>query len=502
MLTAKQFGPNFANMAGISKLMLGVALGALGLVPSCAVDDGEDPAIDATNQALADSAADVADLHVCDIGEHLHCHAHVQASKTTGWIRANAAGPQIAYGPSDLQSAYNINPAKMVATAPVVAVTDAYGYASLESDLAMYRSHYGLPPCTVASGCLTILNGTGQTSPLPGPPPANDDWTIETALDVDMVSAACPGCKIVVVQATDDKGTGLFDNQDVAVAAGTTVISNSWGGPEAKAATDTTNIAATQAQEQSFVSATAAKIAIFVSAGDHGYDDLNPGSPAQGPGYPATSAHAIAVGGTSLVRDVTSPRGWSETAWSDGGSACSFSITKPAYQTDSPCTLKATVDIAAVGDLNTGLAVYNSKAGGWIVVGGTSASSPFVAALFAASGLGNQTSGAFIQQNAAALNDITTGTTGTCPTGMEKLCTAGAGWDGPTGWGTPNQAKLAPATAPTPTPAPAPTTGGNDGTTPDNGPSVAGGCSTTGGGSGLGAGLVLALVIGARRRRR
>jgi MYXO-CTERM domain-containing protein len=501
MLTAPQFVSNSERMAGISKLVLGVVLGLVGLTPSCAVDDGTDPAIDPTIATAAQSLAanDAADLHVCDLGAKLHCHAHVQVSKTTGWIRANAAAPMIAYGPADLQSAYNIHPDKMVATAPVVAITDAYGYPNLESDLAAYRSHYGLPACSVASGCLTILNETGQATPLPGPPPTTDDWTIETALDVDMISAACPGCKIVVVQATDDQGNGLFNGQAAAVAAGATVISNSWGGPEAANAKDTKNIQATQGMESFFTGAMTAKIATFVSAGDHGYDDLNTGSPAPGPGYPATSAYTIAVGGTSLVRDVTSARGWSETAWKDGGSACSYSIAKPAYQTDSPCTLKATSDIAAVGDLNTGLAVYNQGAGGWIVVGGTSASSPFVAAVFAASGLGSQASGAYIQQNAAALNDITVGTNGTCPAGMEKLCTAAAGWDGPTGWGTPNQGKLAPATVPAPTPAP---TSGSDGTTDDNGPSVGGGCATTGGGSGLAAGLVIALAIGARRRRR
>ncbi|HEY1558004.1 MAG TPA: hypothetical protein VGF94_24410, partial [Kofleriaceae bacterium] len=140
---------------------------------------------------------------VCS-GGVVRCFAHVHAT-ATGHLKAYAA-PQ-GFGPADIQSAYNIDPARVVpATAPTVAVIDAYGYPSLESDLAAYRAQYGLPACTSASGCLKIVNQTGQATPLPGNAPQGDDWTIETALDVDMVSAGCPSCKILVVQATDDQG--------------------------------------------------------------------------------------------------------------------------------------------------------------------------------------------------------------------------------------------------------------------------------------------------------
>src|SRR5262249_40151548 len=143
-----------------------------------------------------------------------------------------------------------------------------------------------LPACTTASGCLKIVNQTGGTT-LPGAPPANDDWTVETALDVDMASAACPTCKIIVVQATDDQGDGLFIANNVPATMGATVASNSWGGPEQPGTSLTT-------YEAYF---NHAGIAVFVSAGDSGYNDGG-----QGPDYPATSAYVIAVGGTSLAK--------------------------------------------------------------------------------------------------------------------------------------------------------------------------------------------------------
>src|SRR6185436_15079442 len=222
-----------------------------------------------------------------------------------------------------------------------------------------------------------------------------------------------------------------------------------------------------------------------VSAGDLGYNDGN-----QGPDYPATSAHAVAVGGTRLVRDA-SARGWAETAWVKGGSACSLFIPKPAYQTASPCAKKATADIAAVGDPATGVAVYNTRAGGWTVVGGTSASAPFIAGIYAATGNGAQTSGAFLASNPGKLHDVLTGRNGTCPSPL--LCNAAAGWDGPTGYGTPNASALMP-----PGLQPPPSSDGSGAPGGDEG-EVSGGCST---GGGAGAGMLVALAALARRRRR
>jgi len=383
----------------------------LGLVTSCIADSDAQPS-DLTMDRVADGAIPTA--AACTNPGGKRCFAHVQAT-AEGHLRAfdTPAG----FAPADLQAAYQIPVA--IAGHPTIGLIDAYGYDALESDLAMYRSQFGLPPCTTANGCLKIVNQNGDPSPLPGPPPAGNDWTLETALDVDMASAACPSCYLLVVQADDDKGNGLELGQGVAAQQGAAVISNSWGGPEQQGVS-------LDAEETYFDQ----PVAVFVAAGDNGYDDGG-----AGPDYPGTSAHTIAVGGTTLQKD-SSARGWTETAWALGGSACSLSIAKPAYQSNTSCSFKATTDIAAVGDPQTGMAAFDSKNGGWGVVGGTSAATPLVAGIFAATGNGDKISGGFIMQNAAKLNDVTGGANGTCGGGI--LCNAGPGWDGPTGYGTPN----------------------------------------------------------------
>lgn len=336
------------------------------------------------------------------------------------------ATPQ-GYGPSDLQSAYNLDVSTSVQA--TIGIAAAYGYANIETDLAAYRSQFGLPACTIASGCLTVLNQEGQTSPLPAAPPANDDWTQETALDMDMASTGCPSCKILVIQADNDTGGGLLTVNNVAATMGATVMSNSWGTVEQQFASDIGSV------EGYF---NHPGVAYFTSTGDDGYDIGG-----QGPDYPSTSAYVTAVGGTTLLQDSTSFRGWSETAWSGGGASCSALIAKPSWQKTSPCTFRAAADIAANADPGTPVAVYNTDAGGWTVVGGTSASSPLVAAMYAQTHNGSATAELPYK---LALFDVTSGSDGTCG---NSLCNAGVGWDGPTGNGTPNGAVLAGAKAPT-----------------------------------------------------
>jgi hypothetical protein len=343
------------------------------------------------------------------------CHALVRT--TNGAIHVDAT-PQ-GFGPADLQAAYRVLYA--ASTTPTIAVVDAYNYSALESDLGMYRAQFGLPTCTIANGCLRIVNENGQPSPMPPDAPANDDWTVETALDVDMASAACPQCKLLVVLASSTQLSDLVPSQRTAVQLGATVVSDSWGG------VDTANHPVTEPYFDH------AGVPTFVSAGDDGY---NQGG--MGPHYPSTSAFVIAVGGTRLVRD-GSARGWSEVAWTNGGSSCSTAIPKPAYQPASPCAFRAASDVAAVADTASPVAVYNANHGGWIEVGGTSASAPLVAGMVAASGLAPQVSAAWFAQHASLLHDVTSGTNGSCGS---VICNAGPGWDGPTGFGTPDMTAL------------------------------------------------------------
>ncbi|MEO7177449.1 MAG: hypothetical protein ABIW83_01260, partial [Allosphingosinicella sp.] len=221
---------------------------------------------------------------------------------------------------------------------------------------------------------------------------------------------------IVLVQAS----TASFANLATAVRTaaampGVTAISNSYGGGEAGSAS----------YEASY---NQPGKAVTVSSGDSGY----------GVEFPATSPHVIAVGGTHLVR-AANTRGWTETVWSSGGSGCSTVYAKPSFQTDALCTMRMEADVSAVGDPNTGVAVYGPttrRASGWLVFGGTSVSAPIIAGIYGVTGHGAANGAANIYANAGLLNDVTSGTNGTC--GGTYFCTAGVGYDGPTGMGTPN----------------------------------------------------------------
>jgi hypothetical protein len=178
-----------------------------------------------------------------------------------------------------------------------------------------------------------------------------------------------------------------------------------------------------------------APILLIASAGDNGY----------GVQYPASSPNVVAVGGTSLYQ-AGNARGWSETVWgypnatpvSGTGSGCSAYETKPSWQTDVGCSNRMVADVSAVADPNTGVAIYDTyNASGWQVIGGTSASAPIIAGVYGLSGGAlSATAAQGIYQNASALFDVTSGSNGTCSPAY--LCTGAAGYDGPTGNGTPN----------------------------------------------------------------
>lgn len=399
-----------------------LATGSLVLASCVGMDEPNDD--DDSQQAdELDGTPQMPHVAVCN-GGRFRCKSHIRTDET-GRIapRATPAG----LGPADFASAYKLNAART--STATIAIVDAFNYPNAESDLAAYRSQFGLPPCTRANGCLTIVNQNGATSPLPGNAPAGDDWTIEAALDLDMASAACPSCKLVLFEAQDDQGDGLFIAQNAAAArAGVVAISNSWGEPSPgnDATLDTQFFTHTQG------------VNVFVSSGDSG----NTGNAGD---YPSTSEHVIAVGGTHLVRS-TAARGWTETVWRGAGSTCSRVLPKPAFQNaaiaSSICTRRAASDVSAVADPNTGVAVFNAGAGGFIVVGGTSASSPLVAGIFARYGIsGASHDASFAYNHTTEFFDITSGNNGRCTT---ALCRARAGWDGPTGIGSPNGAVLAP----------------------------------------------------------
>ena len=265
------------------------------------------------------------------------------------------------------------------------------------------------------------MNERGAAAPLPDPDPG---WGLEISLDLDAVSAACPRCHILLVEADNASILDLGPAVDTAVALGADAVSNSYG--------SIGEFSGEQYFERYYHHR---GVAITVASGDYGYGNgallINSIS------YPAASEFVTAVGGTSLTR-ADNARGWQESAWSDGGSGCSAYICKPGWQHDRLCSKRTVADVAAVADPQTGLAVYDTYGfPGWLVVGATSASAPIVAGVYGLAG--NTTSlrdGSFPYSATTSLFDITAGANGAC--GGTYLCTAIPGFDGPTGLGTPN----------------------------------------------------------------
>ncbi|MFD8305788.1 peptidase S8 [Streptomyces sp. NPDC059690] len=345
-----------------------------------------------------------------------------QAARTGVTPKAADAATPSGYGPTNLQSAYGLTAAAASnGSGETIAIVDAYNDPNAESDLATYRSYYGLSACTTANGCFKKVSQTGSTTSLPS---SDAGWSEEISLDLDMASAVCPKCNILLVEATSATMANLGKAVNEAVTLGAKYVSNSYGGSESSSDTS---------YDSSYFNHPG--VAITVSAGDSGY----------GAEYPAASRYVTSVGGTALKTSSTS-RGWTETVWKTSstegtGSGCSSYDTKPSWQTDTGCAKRTIADVSAVADPATGVSVYDSYGvtAGWYTFGGTSASSPIIAAVYALAGTPSSSSYPasfpYAKAGTSALNDVTSGNNGSCTT--TYLCTAQTGYDGPTGWGTP-----------------------------------------------------------------
>lgn len=337
------------------------------------------------------------------------CDAHV---RTDANLRPLATTGPTGYSPQQLRTAYGITASGSSGT--TVAVVDAYAHPNALSDLNAYRSQFGLGPAN-----LTQINQDGGAITNVQ---ADVGWGQEEMLDLEMVSAMCPSCHILYVGAYSNSFNDLATAVNRAATAGATVISNSYGGREFNG-------------EQTLAAAYShAGVAITASSGDSGY----------GPQVPAAFNTLTAVGGTHLTLNANGTRS-GETVWSGAGSGCSAYIGKPSWQHDTACSRRTIADVAAVADPATGVSVYDSfgSSGGanWYVFGGTSVAAPLIGGIYA---LGS-TAGVPAQlayANASALFDVTSGSNGRCTRGKNKtgayLCTGVAGYDGPTGNGTPN----------------------------------------------------------------
>ncbi|MCD0484525.1 S53 family peptidase [Streptacidiphilus sp. ASG 303] len=388
--------------------LFGIGTAALTAIPLALLG----PAATASNAATLPAQATAHSCATAQAGA-ASCNAIVRTD-IAPLRKASPNATPSGYGPSSLQSAYNL-PSSTAGAGRTVAIVDAYDDPTAEADLGVYRSQYGLPACTTANGCFKKIDQNGGTHY----PRTNGGWAQEISLDIDMVSAVCPNCHILLVEAKSASFADLGAAVNRAAATpGVVAISNSYSGSDA-------------ADSSYGAYYNHPGIALTASSGDSGY----------GAGYPASSHYVTAVGGTSLT-SASNARGWTETAWSGAGSGCSSynAALSAAASFGTGCSMRAEADVSAVADPATGVAVYDSTSyqgrSGWLVFGGTSVSSPVIASVYALAGNTSSIDNNYPYTHSSSLWDVTSGSNGTCPT--SQWCNARAGWDGPTGLGTPN----------------------------------------------------------------
>jgi len=358
--------------------------------------------------APADAASQAA-FH----SEHVCARASAGYASCMALVRTDMKGRPLAtggpsgYGPANLQAAYGLGGTS--GSGRTVAIVDAYDDPTAASDLNVYRSQFGLPAC--GAGCFTKVNQSGGTTY----PRANGGWAQEISLDLDMVSAICPDCHILLVEASSSSLANLATAVGYAASVkGVVAISNSYGG------SDGTN-------NSNYENAAKGGIAVTASTGDNGY----------GVESPASYSDVVAVGGTTLNKSGST---YSETAWSGAGSGCSTYNANPGWQSGTSCLKKANADVSAVANPNTGVSVYDSTQyqgrAGWLVFGGTSVASPIIASVYALADNFGSSAGQYTWTHSSGnLHDVSSGSNGSCSTAV--WCHAGTGWDGPTGLGTP-----------------------------------------------------------------
>lgn len=312
-------------------------------------------------------------------GANLACTLTFQADAANCTVAINTTIPPLSDAtapanllaglhPSDIQSLYSLPSQNAGGT---VAIVDAYDDPNAEADLGVYRTAFGLASCTSSNGCFSKVNQNGQQGSYPV---ADTGWSTEIALDVDMISAACPNCKILLVEANSNSLDDLGAAVDTAVSMGARFVSNSYYGPEWPGET---------ARDAHY---NHPGTAITVSAGDQ-----------PSPFYPAASPYVTSVGGT------TDSNG-AESAWQYGASGCSEYESKPKWQGNTGCKTRSIVDVATVADPQTGVSMYDTTAGGWVVAGGTSVGAPIVAAAYALSA--NPQGPAYSYAHPKAFHDI------------------------------------------------------------------------------------------------
>jgi hypothetical protein len=347
----------------------------------------------------------------CFVGEYEYC----------------GSGAHHGLSPQDLQSAYRL-PSMTAGSGQTVAIVDAYDDPNAQSDLNVYRSTYGLPPCE--AGCFTKINQRGAEAY----PEGNVEWGSEISLDLDMVSAACPKCHILLVEADNNNLENLGIAEDEAAATpGVTDISNSYFAVEKEM---------TAKGVEEYAGFYEQSVPVVAASGDAGYDNEHykkPGCSNCSPNFPADLSSVIAVGGTYLHPEGTSGRGWEESVWFFSGSGCTADVSKPLWQPEKSCTMRSDNDIAAEASMSSPVSVYDTYGvivPGWQDDGGTSASTPLAAGAISLESAGLRKEGLEgIYKHSGNWFDVTIGSNGGSECKEKYLCNGEVGYDGPTGMG-------------------------------------------------------------------
>lgn len=351
----------------------------------------------------------------------VRCHARV-ITDDNGTVRTTQLPD--GYGPKQFLGAYGLS--GKAKKDQIIAIVDVSNSPHILDDLNFYSKTYGLPQmsdCPVSLGTLTkpcfqkVNQDGGKTMPN-----VNSGWVLETSLDVETVHAICQNCSILLVEAKSASFSDLIRAVTTAVKFNAHIISNSYGGDE---------MSNESAYDQYY---NVPNVIMTFSAGDSGY----------GATYPAASPYVVAVGGTTL--HLKNTHYVSETAWSGTGSGCSKYEQKSVWQKDKYCQHRTIADISADADPTTGAAIYDSTLyqghKGWFKVGGTSLSAPLIAGMWALSGDTATNKALYNNASEQTTHDILSGKNGRCSKKYAYLCTAGKGYDGPTGLGTPKSLSL------------------------------------------------------------
>jgi kumamolisin len=358
-----------------------------------------------------------------DVGQRAHTNIQIFLPKEILRNEQTSGPPYAGYAyetPASLACVYglvtavtgcNPNTATKVPSggARMIAIVDAYDAPNAANDLAAFSLQFGLPPAS-----FHVVYATGVQ------PANNMGWEFEESLDVQWAHAMAPEAKIVLVEAASNSFNDLMTAEDVAskmvVAAGGGEVSNSWGGGEFTGETS---------YDSHFVKA---GVVFLASAGDY------PGTI-----WPATSPNVVAAGGTTVRRSPSTGNFLAEAPWDSAGGGISVLEPRPSYQSKLSATVgnyRGVPDLSFDSNPVTGVWVYDSDAGGWNIVGGTSVASPSLAGIINLAGSFYTSSNAeltAIYGKLGVATDFTDITAGYC--GPYAGYTAGTGWDFCTGVG-------------------------------------------------------------------